>query len=167
MFAYRTSVNDSIGVTPAEALQGRKLKLPIDILRPPSLEFDKSDDSALDSFFEKFKITRAKARVNATKSLVKRKECYDKAKNRCIRETFKPHDLVYWKKPVAKKGISPKLSQIWQGPYRIKNKLSDLNYVLCDDRNTNVTVHVNNLKLCKDKSATHQQIRTRGRPRKN
>ena len=42
MFSYRTSVHDAIGITPAEALQVRKLKLPIDIFRPPNLKFDKN-----------------------------------------------------------------------------------------------------------------------------
>ncbi len=36
-YAYRTDVNDTTDISPAEALQVRKLKLPIDMFRPPSL----------------------------------------------------------------------------------------------------------------------------------
>ena len=167
LFAYRTAINDAIGISPAEALQGRKLKLPIDILRPPNLEFDFNNKSeSFDIFLNKFQIKRSVVRETAVKSLAKRRQCYDSTKNRCIRQNFKPNDLVYWKKPIAKKGLSPKLSPIWQGPFLIKNKLSDLNYVICDDKNVNVTVHVNNLKLCNNNNVTAQRIRTRGRPRK-
>ncbi len=37
LYAYHTAVNDTTGISPAEALQVRKLRLPIDVLRPPSL----------------------------------------------------------------------------------------------------------------------------------
>ena len=164
MFSYRTAINDSIGVTPAEALQGRKIKLPTDMLRPDSLQFD--NPNTLEELFTKRKIIRSKVRDNAEKSLAKRQRDYDTCKTRNIKESFKAGDLVHWKKPIAKKGHSPKLSQIWQGPFTVKHKLSDLNYVLCDDKNSTVTVHVKNLKFCNDVSCKPVRIRTRGRPRK-
>ena len=145
MFAYRTSVHDSTGVTPAEALQGRQLKLHIDVIKPPSLELNSESIKQLDYFLDKFKVIRSQVRSNSEKALVKRQQCYDKAKKRCIRDEYKPNELVYWKKPVAKKGLNPKLSQIWQGPFRVKEKLSDINYILSDDKNSNATVRINNL----------------------
>ena len=163
MFAYRTAVNDTINVSPAEALQGRKLKLPIDVIIPPNIA---PQSNSLDKLFEKFEINRSIIRENSKKALVKREKDYNNDKNRCIKETFQPKDLVYWKKPVPKKGRSPELSPIWQGPFSIKCQLSDVNYILCDDKNNNVTVHVNNLKLCRDKNVQAKQIRTRGRPKK-
>lgn len=165
LYSYRTAVNDTTKVSPAEALQGRKFKLPIDMMRPPSLTFDSDSSSSLDELFEKMKVIRSNVRKEHEKSLVKRQQCYDKAKNRDIREEYKIGDLVYWKKPVAKKGRSPKLSPIWQGPFTIKNKLSLYNYVLTDEDNSVVTVHINNLKLCKDSLAEPVKIGTRGRPR--
>ena len=166
MFAYRTSLHDSIGVSPAEALQGRKFKLPIDIIRPPSLTFGGSECKSIDVLFDKMKVMRSEAREKSEKSLSKRKKCYDNSKSRSIRMSFKPKDLVYWKKPVAKKGRSPKLSPIWQGPFLIESKLSDLDYVITDEKKNQVTVHVNNLKLCTDHNVKAKNISTRGRPRK-
>ncbi len=55
---------------------------------------------------------------------------------------------VNWKKLICKKGHCPKLSQIWQGPFVVKSKLSDWNYVITDENGTKVTVHINNLKSC-------------------
>ncbi len=166
LYSYRSSVNDSIGVSPAEALQGRKLKLPLDIIRPPSLTLEQDAPNSLDELFQKMQVTRSSIRVNCEKSLAKRQRDYDNAKTRSIKESYSEGDLVYWRKPIAKKGRSPKLSPIWQGPFTVKRKISDLNYVLCDSKNSNVTVHVNNLKLCRDENRSPVQIRTRGRPRK-
>ena len=39
LYAYRTSVNETTGVSPAEALQVRKLRVPIDVMRPPTFAF--------------------------------------------------------------------------------------------------------------------------------
>ena len=50
---------------------------------------------------------RSKVREKSEKSFDKRKKCYDNSKTRSIGMSFKPKDLVYWKKSVAKKGSSP------------------------------------------------------------
>ena len=109
---------------------------------------------------------RAKVRENGAKATVSRKKTYDSSKKRDIKQSFEIGDKVYWKKPIVKRGRSPKLAQIWQGPFIIKSKLSDLNYVIHDENNTNVTVHVNNLKLCLDDDTPAKAIGKRGRPRK-
>ena len=87
-------------------------------------------------------------------------------KTREIKQTFSVGDKVYWKKPIAKEGLSPKLSPIWQGPFVIKRKLSDLTYVISDDCNTNLSIHVNNLKKCTNANVKAKKIRKRGRPPK-
>ncbi len=53
-------------------------------------------------------------------------------------------------KPICKKDCSPKLSPIWQGQFVVKNKLSDLNYIITNNTGTTVTVHINYLKPCLD-----------------
>ena len=83
LFSYRTAINDTIKVAPCEALQVRKLKLPVDVLRPPSLKFggENSDYKSFDALCEKMKIVRAAVRSNACSSAKKRKDSYDNAKN--------------------------------------------------------------------------------------
>lgn len=168
VFSYRSSVNETTKVSPAEALQGRKLKLPIDILRPPNLSFDSNidDDKNLDNLFEKMKVSREKIRVNSEKALVKRQQNYDNNRTRLIKSPFNVNDHVYWKKPICKKGLSPKLMPIWQGPFIIRSKLSDLNYVIGDETNSSITVHVNNLKLCLDPNVKPINLKFRGRPKR-
>jgi hypothetical protein len=167
LYAYRTAVHDSIGVSPAEALQIRKLKLPLDVFRPPALSFGgENRNKSFDDFVDKMLLIRSKVRQDAERALQSRKNTYDSAKTRKIRESFSVGDKVYWKKPIAKIGRSPKLSPIWQGPFVIKTRLSDLNYVITDGKKTTVTVHVNNLKKCHDSDVTVKTIGKRGRPPK-
>ena len=168
MFCYRSNVNDTTKVSPAEILQGRKLKLPIDILRPTNLAFDKdnSSDKTLDDLFSKMRITRENVRLSSDKALLVRKKNYDNCKTRKIKASFEIGNLVYWKKPICKKGFSPKLMPIWQGPFIVKNKLSDVNYVIGDEINSCVTVHCNNLKHCLDKTIKPVLLKLRGRPKK-
>ncbi len=167
LYSYRTAVHDSIGVSPAEALQVRKLNLPLDVIRPPGLTFNgESRNKTFDDFLDKMSLIRSKIRLDAERALQNRKKCYDSAKTRKIRESFNVGDKVYWKKPIAKIGRSPKLSPIWQGPFVIKSKQSELNYIITDDKNTIVTVHVNNLKKCHDVNTNVKIIGKRGRPKK-
>ncbi len=68
LYAYRTAVNDTTGISPAEALQVRKLKLPIDMFRPPPLVFGGENVNRLfDELLHKMKVIRSKIRSNAEK----------------------------------------------------------------------------------------------------
>ncbi len=162
---YRTAINDTTGISPAEALQVRKLRLPIDVLRPPSLVFGgENENRSFDELLDKMKVIRSNIRSNAEKSLENKKSNYNHAKSHSIKSEFSINEKVYWKKVICKKGRCPKLSQIWQGPFVVKSKLSDLNYVTTDENGTKVTVHINNLKSCLNNSIETKRIRTRGRP---
>ncbi len=164
LYAYRTAVNDTTGISPAEALQVRKLRLPIDMLRPPSLVFGgENENRSFNEFLDKMKVIRSKIRSNAEESLETRKSNYDHAKSHSFKSVFQK---VYWKKPICKKGRCPKLSKIWHGPFVIKSKLSDLNYVIMDENGTKVIVHINNLKSCLNNLMEMKRIGTRGRPSK-
>ena len=37
-------------------------------------------------------------------------------------------DFIWLYNPAKKKGVSPKLTSKWEGPYLVVNKLSDVNY---------------------------------------
>ncbi len=66
LYAYRTAVNDTTGISPAEALQVRKLRLPIDVLRLPSLVFGgENENTSFDELLDKLKVIRSKNRPNA------------------------------------------------------------------------------------------------------
>ncbi len=104
LYDYRTAVNDTTGISPAEALQVKKLKLPIDVFRPPSLVFrGENENRSFDELLDKMKAIRSKIRSNAEKSLETRKSNYDHAKTRSIKSEFSINEKVQWKKPICKK----------------------------------------------------------------
>jgi hypothetical protein len=166
LYSYRTAVHESIKVSPAEALQSHRLRLPIDLSVPPTVFSINQSSPSVDLLMERMSKIRAGIRDNAAQSLEKRKKDYNSAKVRKIRDDFKIGDHVYWRKPIVKKGKCPKLSPIWQGPFNVKNKQSDVNMIISDSDNTCITVHVNNLKLCHDVNVPTKRIGTRGRPKK-
>ncbi len=165
LYAYRTAVNDTTGISPAETLQVRKLKLPIHVFRPPSLVFGgENENRSFDELLDEMKVIRSKIRSNAEKSLETRKSNYNCAKTHSIKSEFSINEKVYCKKPICKKGRCLKLSQIWQSTFVLKLKLSDLNYVIMDENGTKITVHIDNLKSCLNNSIETKQIGTRAWP---
>ncbi len=63
LYAYHTAVNDTTGISPAEALQVRKLKLPIDMFRPLSLVYGGENvNRSFDELLDKMKVIRSKIR---------------------------------------------------------------------------------------------------------
>lgn len=167
LYSYRTAVHDSIKVSPAEALQTRKLRLPIDLLFQPCAFSLSQSLTSIDQLMNRMLSIRTDIREQSVKSLAKRKKDYDSAKVRKVRETYKPGDRIYWRKPINKKGKCPKLSRIWQGPFLVKSKSSDVNIVITDSVDTCITVHVNDIKICHDNIVLPKCIGIRGRPKKN
>lgn len=165
MFSYRSAVHESIGCSPAEALQVRKLRLPIDVLCTSMVPDFKSKSLGLDDIIEKMRLTRTNIRTQAEKSLKTRQRQYDKGKKRSTQH-IEHGDRVYWKKPITKKGLSPKLSKIWHGPYKVLSQLGKVNYEITDLTGNKAIVHVNNLKLSFDNNELPGVIRKRGRPKK-
>ncbi len=89
LYACCTAVNDTTGISPAEALQVRKLKLPIDMFRPPLLVFGGENvNRSFDELLDKMKVIRSKIRSNAEKSLETRKSNYDRTKTHSIKSEF-------------------------------------------------------------------------------
>ena len=77
------------------------------------------------------------------KSHQRNKRYYDcKAKPR----KFTIYELVYLYNPAKKPGLTRKFLKSWQGPYKVTEKLSDLNYEITDQYGKKRVVHINRLK---------------------
>ncbi len=86
LYAYCTAANDTTGIFPAEALQVKKLRLPIDVLIPPSLVFGGENESrSFNELLDKVKVIMSKIRSNGENSLETRKSNYDCAKSCSIK----------------------------------------------------------------------------------
>ena len=123
--AYRSSQHESTKYTPNRLMLGREVNLPIDIV------FGRPEEEALDEteyvqrLRERMEEAHRHARKHLQKSSIRQKKNYDRLSSG---STFKRGDAVWIMKSNRKKGISPKLSPRWEGPYLVVEPLCDVLY---------------------------------------
>ncbi|CAC5372715.1 unnamed protein product [Mytilus coruscus] len=145
LFAYRTSLHESIQETPFFLMHGRDPVLPVEAaMCPPTITYTSSDD------YKSEMVTRLQeaftlAKDNLQAAQRKQKEQYD-LKSDVI--NYAIGDKIWVFNPSTKPGLSTKLLHNWHGLYVIIDKLSDVNYKLqmCDSKKSEQTVHVNRIK---------------------
>lgn len=143
MFAYRSSVHESTGYTPAELWFGRQYKLPLDLLKPtpdttPYVPHSEYVEKLKESIESNFMI----AAGNDDKKKMKQKVYYDR---KAFGKPYEENDLVWLEIQNQKK-----FGNAWNGPFMIEKKLNDCVYVIKDPKNKlkKKTVHFNKLKPC-------------------
>ena len=152
MLAYRSSIHESTGQTPAAMMFGREVTLPIDLLLGsfPDQKHRSSDLPYLHELKEKLKEIHEIARENLEKSCDRQKRLYD---HRANAHSYNVGDSVFLFDPTKKKDISPKLQSRWVGPYLVVGKLSDLLYKIQLSPQSKIKiVHHDRLKLGHSKS---------------
>lgn len=146
LMAYRSAVHESTGYTPAQLMLGRDPTLPLDLLmeRPP----DSRDDVVTTTQFardlrDRMSEIRSKVASNLKMSAEAMKHRKDaKATTHPLTEG----DQVWLFNPRRKKGLSPKLSSPWEGPYVIMKALSAVTYrIQAPGKTTCKVVHFNRL----------------------
>ena len=147
MMAYRSSVHETTSHTPCLMMFGREMNLPIDIMFPPPphetrdanpSEYVQKLQSSLETVFDV-------ARDKTETSVNRQKMNYDIHSNYKV---FNSGDKVWLFTPTRKKGLSPKLQRFWDGPYIVKDKLSDVTYrIKKSQRSKPKVVHHDRLKL--------------------
>ncbi|XP_071486574.1 uncharacterized protein [Diadema antillarum] len=163
MHAYRSSVQESTGESPAMML-GRELFLPVDVLLPPveSVETEDTDYAK-------------RLRDNLTETHERRardklKLSHDRQTRGYDRNTqLNGHnvgDWVWLSGIPRKRGVCPKLVYKWDGPFLVTHKLSDVVYrIRKNERSQPKVVHLHRLKLyCGPRL---QNWLNRGVPKKN
>ena len=105
---------------------GRDLRLPVDLLtgRPHDEPVSQTTDYAMD-LQEKLEKVHNFARNNLRLKSDRMKEYYDAGSQD---ETLNEGDPVWLYNPTRKKGLTPKLTRPWQGPYIIVKRINDLVY---------------------------------------
>ena len=144
MMAYRTSVHDTTGETPAMMMMGRDLRLPVDLFigRPEDEPPVQKSDYA-QNLLNRLEKVHDYARQHLKMKSDKMKSHYDL---QAIGDELKEGDAVWLYNPQRKKGVSPKLSQPWQGPYVVTKRINDLVYrIRLGPRQKPKVVHRNRL----------------------
>ena len=124
--AYRLTTNLTTGMSPFFIVFGRQMWLPIDWgLWSESVD----NQQAVTENGSKLKILHQLALDNCTEGAARRREQVN-ADAELPQFTVGQHVLLT--NPVTKKGESPKLSQLWRGPFVITQQLKNFNYLLQD-----------------------------------
>ena len=165
-FAYNTAKQMSTNFTPFELMFNRKPKIPIDIFYP-AIKPDKStgENTTIDFNFKlgsyaettqkKLEEIYKQVKENNELQMTKAKIRYDRQSRAC---DFKINDLV-----VMLDSTRKKLEPRWNGPWVIKDKTNDLNYILSathTKRKKETICHQNRLKRWHGNATTSAQFKT-------
>ena len=122
MMAYRTSVHDTTGETPAMMMMGRNLRLPVDLFigRPEEEQPEHKSEYAR-TLLDRLEKVHNYARQHLKMKSDKMKSHYDL---QATGDELKEGDPVWLYNPQRKKGVTPKLNRPWQGPYIVTKKIT-------------------------------------------
>ncbi|CAC5364722.1 unnamed protein product [Mytilus coruscus] len=144
--AYRSTPNESTGLTPNLLMLGREIRLPLEVTLGTS-QCVSNDLLTPGELVHNSKGRLEKAHIVARKHLAnnakRRKNYYD---NKVNLVTYQIFDKVWYLHGTRKEGISPKLQPLYMGPCLITRKLNDINYKIQLDGTGNCEV-VNHDKL--------------------
>ena len=150
MMAYRSATHESTGYSPSKLMFGRELRLPVRIMfGNPTTDADdvtqKSFGDYVTSLEEQLEEAHEFARLNL-------RICSDTMKTRynigARSNTYQRGDTVRYHRPNRKRGISPKLTSNWDGPYIVTRKINDIIYeIQRSQRAKPCIVHMD--RLCK------------------
>ncbi|KFD62870.1 hypothetical protein M514_24910 [Trichuris suis] len=148
LFAYRTSVHSSTGITPFHAVFGHEAKLPADVMYgppPERMEIHAYASELRRNLEEAY--TRARQYIGQAQK--RQKELFDRKAN------FKPlhvRDLVWLLDPSRASG---KLYQPWTGPFKALEAVGMVNYKVqhVDRPSAVMVVHYDRLKKCRQRQA--------------
>ena len=144
LFAYREVPQDSTGFSPFELLYGRCVRGPLDILKESWVASERADESVVSHILdmrEKLSKMQAIVQDNLKGSQQWQKRWYDKSARH---REFQQGDQVLVLLPTS----TNKLLAQWQGPYKVKDRVGNVNYLveMHDRRKKHQIFHVNMLK---------------------
>ncbi len=127
LMAYRSSVHDTTGCTPAQLMLGRDLRLPIDLhLGRPEDEVAQHVSAHADELQARMERVHEFARLHLQLRSDQMKDRYESSIGDS--KSVQKGDRFGYIGPQRKKGLSPKLMRAWRGPYTVIKKINDLIY---------------------------------------
>lgn len=141
LMAYRTTPHSVTGYSPYYLTHGREARLPTEIITG-EISTDLSEEDYIQGIVTNLHKAYQEARSNILRNKETSKRYYDLGSQNKV---FAPGDLVLMYDPTVKRGRSKKLKKPWLGPYKILEKLSDVNYKIKKGRKEYIT-HANRIK---------------------
>lgn len=121
LLAYNATVNRLTGLSPYEAVYGRPVNLPVDLVFP----FKHKDCMSWSNYLENFKLKFSQIcerMCKAQKSGIMRDTARFQARSKPV---FKIGDACYYFLARVKRGLSRKLQSRWIGPWTVKRVISE------------------------------------------
>jgi hypothetical protein len=146
LLAYRASTHDTPGITAANLVFGRELRLPCNLLfgAPPDKEQSTTDYVA--DLVERLHDTHHYARRHLGVASDRMKDRYDRLANSA---GFQEGERVWLYRPTRTRGRSPKLQSEWEGPYQVIARINDVvSRIQRHPRSRMMVVHLHRLAPC-------------------
>jgi hypothetical protein len=143
LLACRASTHDITGMTPANIVFGRELRLPCDLLIAASAGKEQSTTDYVADLVERLHDTHNYARRHLRVASDRMKARYDRLANSA---GFQESDRVWLYRPTRRSGRSPELQSAWQGPYKVITRINDVVYrIQRHPRSRMMMVHLDRL----------------------
>ncbi|KAJ8937610.1 hypothetical protein NQ318_018423 [Aromia moschata] len=125
LLAYRSSVHETTGQTPANIVMGRELRLPCDLKFGCTPGDDVAGEDYVSTLRQRMDDIHERVRSNIQGASDRMKETYDINAND---GRYQPGNQVWLYNPQRRRGLSPKLQSSWEGPYEVVTRINDVVY---------------------------------------
>ncbi|KAJ8940314.1 hypothetical protein NQ318_014388 [Aromia moschata] len=125
LLAYRSSVHETTGQTPASIVMGRELRLPCDLKFGCTPGDDVAGEDYVSTLRQRMDDIHERVRSNIQGASDRMKETYDINAND---GRYQPGNQVCLYNPQRRRGLSPKLQSSWEGPYEVVTRINDVVY---------------------------------------
>ena len=144
LFAYREVPQTSTGFSPFELLYGYQVRGPLDVLKESWQSSEKTEESVISHILtvrDNLEKMREITDVNLKNAQTQQKRWYDR---NARQRSFETNDMVLLLLPTS----TSKLMAQWRGPYRVKKKIGQTNYLIemPHRRKRQQVFHINLLK---------------------
>ena len=144
MAAYRSAVHNATGYSPNFLMFGRELYTPLDIIIKTPSNSQTSSDAYVDRQQNLLYNTYWMVRDQLNATMLTNKRYYDESVRK---HSYSVGEWVWYYKPRNQTGQCPKWSRFYSGPFRIMERLSDINYVIQQrPQSQPIVTHVDKLK---------------------
>ncbi len=146
--AYRATPNESTGLTPNLLTMGREVRLPSELVFGSSTVLDGQEVTSYGDYVNVLRSRMQRAHQVAREHLAiaakRNKTMYDA---KIAVNKYKAGDIVWCLAESRKVGVAPKLVRSYEGPYLVKQKVAEVNFILQTDKKVGQKlVHHNKLK---------------------